>query len=454
MANPGKLQLDELAAQIVEHALEAGADVAEAVARAGWELSTRVRLGEPELVEEAGRRGVELRVIKDQRVAMTTTSDLTSDGIARCVSDALMLADLAQPDEAAGPAAPEQLAAGPFADLELYDPAVSDIDAGAALERAKRAESAALGLDPRLTLSEGATFSRMTLESAMVLSGGFSGTLLGSYASLVASPVAQDEEGKRRRGFYWTAHSHLSELEDAEEVGREAGRRALAKLGPHRVDTCEAPVIFDPDAARSILGTFASCILGGSIWRRSSYLVDREGSQVASPLVTVVDDPLLPRAPGSRPFDGEGLPARRQTVVADGILRTYLLDCYSARKLGRQSTGNAVRSGGALSSSTTNFILQPGDQTPDDLVRSTPRGLYVTDMMGFGFNAVTGDFSRGAAGFWIEDGQRAFPVSEITISSNLDAMLKGIDAVANDLSLKTSTAAPTLRIRAMTIGGS
>jgi PmbA protein len=454
MPEPQTERLVELAAEVVERARRAGADTAESVARAGWELNTRVRLGDPELVEEAGQRGVELRVIKDQRVAMTTTSDLTPAGIGQCVSDALMLADLSQPDEAAGPADPEQLGSSPFAELELFDPAVAEVDAAAALDRAKRAEAAALGCDERLSLSEGASFSRMTIESAMVLSGGFTGTLRGSYASLVVTPVAEDGDGKRRRGFYWTARRHLHALETEEAVGREAARRTLAKLGARQVSTCEASVVFDPDAARSILGTFAGCILGGAIWRKSSYLVDREGSAVASPQVTIVDDPLLLRAPGSRPFDGEGLAARRNVVVGNGNLETYLLDCYSARKLARTSTGNATRGGGAISPATTNFVMQPGTIAPDDLIRSTQRGLYVTDMMGFGFNSVTGDFSRGASGFWIENGELTFPVSEVTISSNLDTMLKSIDAIANDLDLKTSTAAPTFRIAAMTIGGS
>lgn len=446
--------LEDLAARVVSMARHAGADTAEVVARAGWELSTRVRLGEPELVEEAGERGVELRVIKDQRVAMTTTSDLTPAGLERCVADALMLAELSEPDPVAGPAEPSALARAPFADLDLFDPAIEAIDAAHAIDRARAAEAAALGYDPRLTLSEGATFSRMTSESAIVLSGGFAASLRGSYASLVVTPVAEDAEGKRRRGHYWTARRHLAELESAEAVGREAARRTLAKLGARKVETAEAAVVFDPDAARGLLGAFASCVLGGAVWRRASYLVGREGTPVASPLVTIVDDPLRPRGPGSRPFDGEGLPTRRNVVVEDGTLRTFLLDCYSARKLERTSTGNAARSGGSIGASTTNLVLEPGAITARELIDSTRRGLYVTEMMGFGFNAVTGDFSRGAAGFWIEDGQLAFPVSEVTISSNLDTMLKGIDAVANDLDLKTSTAAPTFRISSMTIAGS
>jgi PmbA protein len=446
-------ELLDLAGRVVESALGAGADVAEASTRAGWELSARIRLGEPELIEEAGHRSVALRVIRAQRVAMTSTSDLSPAGLERCVADAIALAELSEPDPFAGPADKELLAQPPHPDLDLYDAGVEAIDADAAIRLAIEGERAALGSDPRLTLSEGATFSRTTSSSALVLSNGFRGALRGSYASLVVSPVVEDEGGKRRRGHYWTAQRHLNRLEDAAAVGREAARRTLAKLGARKVETCEAPVVFDPDVARSIVSTFAGCILGGALWRKSSYLVEREGTQVASALVTLVDDPLLPQAPGSRPFDGEGLPSRKNVVVKGGVLEGFLLDSYSARKLGRASTASAGRSGGSIGASTTNFILEAGTKTHDQIVRETARGLYVTDMMGFGFNPITGDFSRGASGFWIENGEFAFPVSEVTISANLDAMLKAIDAVGDDLELKTSTAAPTLRIASMTIAG-
>jgi PmbA protein len=265
--------------------------------------------------------------------------------------------------------------------------------------------------------------------------------------------VVEDEDGKKRRGHYWTARRHLVDLEDRLEVGREAARRTLAKLGARKVPTSEAAVIFDRDVARSIIGTFAGCILGGAVWRRSTYLLDREGSQVADPRVTLIDDPLIARGPGSRPFDGEGLPSRQNVVVEAGVLKTFLLDCYSARKLARASTASAARSGGSISAATSNLLMTSGKMTRDELVASTERGLYVTEMMGFGFNPVTGDFSRGASGFWIENGELGFAVSEVTISSNLDTMLKTIDAVADDLELKAATAAPTFRIAAMTIAG-
>ncbi len=446
-------KLLELASDVVERARKQGADVAEASARGGWELSVRVRLQEAELVEEAGHRSLSLRVLKNQRLAMTSTSDLTPAGLQRCIDDAMALVELSEPDPFAGPADPELLCAPPHPDLELFDPAVEHIDASEALLRAQRAEKAAQAFDSRVTLSEGASFSRTASTAALVLSGGFSGVLQGSFASLSVSPVVEDDGGKRRRGFYWTAHRHLDGLEDEAAVGEEAARRTLAKLSARKVKTCQAPVIFDRDAARSIIGTFAGCLLGSALWRKSSYLLEREHTEVASPLVHLVDDPTLLRAPGSRPFDGEGLRTRRSVIVDAGVLKSFLLDSYSARKLGRQSTASASRSGASISPGTSNFIMQPGEMSQKELIAQTPRGLYVTEMMGFGFNPITGDFSRGASGFWIENGQFVHPVSEVTISSNLDAMLKGVDAVASDLQLRTSTAAPTFRIQSMTIAG-
>jgi PmbA protein len=448
-------KLIQLGAQVVERARRAGADVAEAAISEGAHLSVKVRMGEPELVEEAGSKSLGLRVMRGQQVAVTYTSDLTESGLARFIEDAIELAKLSQPDPFAGPPSPELLSrAAQHADLELFDPQVDEIDAARAIDMAKRSEAAALKLDPRLTNSEGATVSRQAGASALVTSGGFQGGVRGTYASIAVHPVADDADGKKRSGYYWSARRFADAIESPEEVGLEAARRTLAKLGSRKIDTQEAPVIFEPDSARSILGLLAGCVNGGAIWRKGSYLVEREGQLVASPLVTVIDDPLVARGPGSRPFDGEGLVSRRNTIVERGVLKTFVLDTYSAKKLGKQSTGNASRgSSGGVGPSTTNFILQPGAHTAAAILKDSDRALYVTDMMGFGFNAVTGDFSRGASGFWIEKGERAFPVSEVTISLNLDELLKRIDRVGDDLDLRTSVCSPTIRISSMTIAG-
>ena len=448
-------ELLELGDRIIGMATKGGATVAECLLRSGAELSARVRLGKPELVEEAAHRSAGLRVMKGKQVATTSTSDLTEGGIQRFVSDALELVELAQEDPFAGPADEAHCDPSLAPDLDLFDPKGGGVDAAQANATAKIGEQAARDFDPRISNSEGATFSRTAGGAAIVLSSGFRAAYKGSYQSLSVVPVAEDEGGKKRRGYHWTAKRFLDELDDPKAVGEEAARRTLRKLGARSVATCEAPVIFDPDAARSILGMLAGCIMGGSIWRKSSYLVGREGTEVASSLVTIVDDPLIKRAPGSRPYDGEGLASRRNLVVEKGILRTYLCDSYSARKLGRKSTGNAARGGSAgVSASTTNFILEPGTDSNEAIIKGTKSGLYVTEMMGFGFNAVTGDFSRGAAGFWIENGEFAYPVSEVTISLNVDELYKRIDAVGSDLDLRTATAAPTIRVSRMTIAGS
>jgi PmbA protein len=447
-------RLTQLASDLVDRALRRGADIAEVKARSGSELSVKVRMGETELVEEASHRAVGMRLFKNGRVALIATSDLTERGLDRFVDDAIELVELSEPDPFAGPADPSLLAKGPFPELELYDPACGSVDAARALELARKAESAARAHDARITNSDGATFARTAGASAMVLSSGFSGGNAGSYASISVAPVAVEGEGKNRRGSYWSAKRHLADLLDPAEVGIEAARRTLRKLGARKVATSEVPVVFDPDAARSIVGLLASCVMGGAIWRKSSYLCGREGIIVASPQVTIVDDPLLLRGPGSRPFDGEGLASRRNVVVTSGKLEQYLCDSYAARKLGRAPTASASRGGNAgVGGSTSNLVLEPTTTPADSIVRGTARGLYVTEMMGFGFNPVTGDFSRGAAGYWIENGELAYPVSEATISLNLDDLLQRIDAIGDDLDLRSSIASPTLRVSRMTVAG-
>lgn len=446
--------LIELADRIVKMAMDGGVTVAECIVRQGAELSARVRMGETELVEEAGHKSAGLRVMKGKQVALTSTSDLSERGIGRFVQDAIELADLAQEDPFAGPADPKLLCdPSKQPDLDLYDPACGTVDAGQAIDIAKKAENAARE-DKRIVNSQGSTFGRTAGGFGLALSSGFRGGYRGSYASLYVQPIAEEPDGKKRRGYHWTARRHLKALDKPEDVGHEAARRTVRLLGSKTVATCEVPVVFDPDTARAILGLLAECASGGMIWRKSSYLVGRENTRVASDLVTVIDDPLLPRAPGSRGFDGEGLASRKNVVVEKGILKTYLCDSYSARKLGRESTASATRSaGGGVGGGTTNFVLQPGTDSNDAIVKGTKRGLYVTEMMGFGFNAITGDFSRGASGFWIENGELAYPVSEITISGNVDDMWKTLDAVGSDLDMRTAIVSPTIRIAKMVVAG-
>jgi PmbA protein len=450
-------ELCDLAALAVELAGRAGADNAEVVVVDSSELASQVRLGEPELVHEAGSRGLGLRVLRGGRCAVTHTSDLRREALEALCAETVMLADLAEVDECNTPPAPELLASD-VPDLDLYDPSVADVDAQWALRQALACENAARKHDPRVTNSGGAVWWRTLSASALATSGGFVGGYRASYARLSVEVLCDDATDatytKKRNGSWWTGSRFMNALEPAEAIGIEAARRAVAQIGSRKVETQECAIVFDPEVARSIVGTVFAVANGSAFWRRSSYLVGKEGQLVASPLVTIIDDPLIPRAPGSRPFDGDGLPTRKNPVIERGVMCPVLCDVYSARKLGRQSTGSAARGvGGNPGPTTSNLMMRAGEMTRQELLRSTANGLYVTHLMGFGFNAVTGDFSRGAQGFWIENGELTFPVSEVTIAANFDEILKRIDAVGDDLDLRTSTAAPTFRVSHMTLAG-
>jgi len=450
-------ELRGLAELAVELAKKAGADHVEALVRDGSELTAKVRLGEPELVQEAGSRALGLRVIRGARRATTYTSDLRRDALEALCRETVTLAELAEPDECALPPDPKLLATS-LPELDLYDPAVAEVDAAWALKQAIAGEAAARKHDKRVTNSEGGTWSRVIGGTAFATSGGFSGGYRGSYASIVVEPLCDDDSEpgnpKKRNGFWYSSSRFLASLEPADQVGIEAARRTVATLGSRKVDTQECAIVFDPEVARAIVGTLFSVANGSAFWRKSTYLVGKEGELVASPLVTITDDPLIPRAPGSKPFDGDGLATRKNSVLDRGVLAPVLCDVYSANKLGRASTGSAGRGvGGSPGPTTTNLIMAKGAMTRADLLRQTPRGLYVTQLLGFGFNPVTGDFSRGAQGFWIEGGELTFPVSEVTIAANFDQILKRIDAVADDLELRSSTAAPTFRVSHMMLAG-
>ncbi len=450
-------ELCDIAQLAVELAKRAGADDAEVLVRDGSELTAKVRLGEPELVQEAGSRALGLRVLRGGKRAVTYTSDLRREALEALCAETVTLADLAERDEYALPPDPALLAKH-VPELDLYDPAVAEVDAAWALKQAIAGEAAARKSDARVTNSEGATWSRVLGATAFATSGGFVGGYRGSYASLVVEPLCDDTTDptnpKKRNGYWYTASRFLDDLHAAEAVGIEATRRTVATLGSRKVATQECAIVFDPEVSRSIVGTIFSVANGSSFWRKSSYLVGKEGELIASALVTIVDDPLIQRAPGSKPFDGDGLATRKNPVVDKGVLSPVLCDVYSARKLGRASTGSAGRGiGGNPGPTTSNLIMSAGNVSRQELLKQTGRGLYVTSLMGFGFNPVTGDFSRGAQGFWIEGGELTFPVSEITIAANFDEILKRIDLVADDLELRSSTAAPTFRVSHMMLAG-
>jgi PmbA protein len=449
---PDARRCQERAEEMLSYALGAGAEGAEVMVRDGSELEVKVRLGEPELVKDAGSRGLGLRVQREHRSAVSYTSDFDPAAMRQFARETVELCGLAEPEPLADLPERHELARE-LPDLDLWDEAAPSLDVARALHLAKQGEQAALQADRRVTNSEGATMSCVMGASAFATSAGFSGSYRGTSLGLVVGPICDDADGKKRNGHYWTASRFVSGLLGAEAVGLEAARRTLSKLGSRKIATCHVPAVFAPEAARSLVGQLASVVSGGAAWRKSTYLASREGTFVASPLVSVVDHPLLPRAPGSRPYDGEGLATRPNVVVSEGILRTFLCDVYSARKLGRRSTGSAGRGlGGGPHVSTSNFILLAGKTPPAELER-LEQGLYVTDLMGFGFNPVTGDWSQGANGFWIENGSRVHPVSEITISINFDDLWKSVDGVGDDLDTRSSVQSPTLRVSRVTVAG-
>lgn len=452
------LDLESLAADVVARARKAGASDAEAVVREGDEFSVTVRMGEVETLKESGSRGLGVRVFLGQRSASTSTSDLTPDGIRQLVEGAMGLARLTAEDPCTGLPDAGEFGSVP-GDLHLFYPDVYSLPGPERIEWARRAEAAALAADPRITNSQGATFEAATGHRVLANSRGFVGGYRTSYAAVAAAPLARDEDGQMQRDAWWSGARRIGDVESPESVGKEAARRALRRLGAKRVPTQRVPIVFAPEVARSLIGSVFEAASGDSIWRSASFLAGKLGEQIAAPGVTVVDDNfmLMPNGVGgygSSPFDGEGLPSLRTVIVEDGVLRNYLLNTYTARKLGMKSTHNASRGlAGTPGIGSGNLFLQPGTQTPEEIVAAIPAGLYVTSLMGFGTNLVTGDYSRGATGLWIENGQLTHAVEEITVAGNLADMLRNITAIGNDLIFRTSTACPTLRIDGMTVAG-
>jgi PmbA protein len=442
-------------AAALEAAGRAGADAADAVLVESDSFESRVRGQEIDFVKQARERTLGLRVLVRGRggfrSAVTSTSDLAEEAIARMAPETVALARATADDPAAG--LPEDGFARELPDLRLFDPRDREVAVEARIEDARRAENAARATDPRIANSEGSQvgsdFSRICYGN----SAGFLEAYESASHSLFSEPLAR-QNGSMQRDYWLTTARRLADLEEPAAVGRRAAERALRRLGARRVPTCEAPVIFDAVTAPSLLGHLAGCVNGYAVYREASYLAGREGEIVGSEALTVVDDGRLAGGLGSRPFDAEGLPTRRNVVLERGRLATWLLDTYSARKLGRRSTGNAARGAGSPpTAAPTNLWLEPGDATLDEIVAATPRGLLVTELIGMGFNPVTGDYSRGAAGLWIEGGEIAFPVEEITIAGNLEQMLRAVDVVGSELVWLGRVAAPPLRVARMTIAG-
>jgi len=443
----------ELAEWVLQQARKSGASAAEVIIVNAEGLSAGVRLGRVEKLKSSRDRRVGIRVFTGQSAATASTAEFERDSLAQFVAETVELAKLTAPDPWSGLPDPS-LHPKNLPELELADAVGGRIDAARALEHARETEAAALGSDPRIKNSEGAEFDAGFHQVTFANSQGFIGQYGTTAYSLSVAPVAQDGDSMQRDHWYSMSRRY-DKLESADSIGRTAAMRTLRRLGARKVKTTRAPVIFDPDMAAGLIRSLVGAACGPALYKGASFLLGKLGQQVASPRVTIIDDALMRGGLGSKPFDGEGLATRRQTVVDKGVLATYLLDSYSARKLKLESTGSASRGiGDGPGVSSTNLYLEPGAYTPEEIIASVQSGLFVTELIGFGVNSVTGDYSRGASGIWIENGKLTYPCQEITIAGNLKEMFLSIEMIGNDLTWKSSVASPTLKISEMTIAGS
>ncbi|HEV3111174.1 MAG TPA: metallopeptidase TldD-related protein [Candidatus Binataceae bacterium] len=443
----------EMGEWVLEQAQRAGASASEVMMLSAESLSAAVRLGEVEKLKSSRERRLGIRIFTGQSAATASTAELEPKSLERFIADTVELASLTAPDPYSGLPDP-QLHPRSLPDLDLADRNHGIIPAEQALKMAREAEAAALGSDSRIKNSEGSGFDSGVYQLIFMNSQGFSGSFNGTSFSL-STVVIAEADGAMQRDYWYSSNRHFDQLETPEAIGLRAAQRTLRRLGARKIKTTHAPVVFDPDMAAGLIRALAGAASGTALYKRASFLLDRLGHEVTSPNVTIIDDGTIAGLLGSRPFDGEGLPTRRKALVQKGELASYLLDCYSARKLGLAPTGNASRGlSDSPGVSPHNLYLEPGAYTPEQIIGSVPHGLYVTELIGFGVNGVTGDYSRGASGLWIENGELTYPVEEITIAGNLKEMYMAIEMIGNDLVWRSTVAAPTIKIAEMTIAGS
>ena len=445
--------LEPIASDLVSRALSAGATAADAMVHEGDQFSTSVRLGKIESLKEAASKVLGLRAFLGARSATAYSSDFSASSLARLVERTIAMARVTSEDPASGLPEADLLGRYP-GDLELFSPDVGRMTTEERIGWARRAEQAALDADPRIRNSEGAWFEASQGAKAYANSLGFVGSYQGSYCAVSVSPIAQNGTGGMQRDYWYSVARRASGLDPAEAVGRKAAGRALRKLGARKVSTCRVPVVFDPETAASLIAHVFDAVRGDTIYRSASFLTGKLGQRVAGENMTLVDDGLRPGGFGSRPFDDEGVPARVTPVITRGVLTNYLLNCYTARKLGLSTTGNASRSAASPPAvGPKNFYLETGSISPQEIIRSVPSGFYVTELIGSGVSVVTGDYSRGAAGLWIENGELSFPVEEVTIAGNLADMINHVSMVGSDLEFRGVIAAPTLLVEGLTVAG-
>lgn len=433
--------MEAIVEQMLDEARKAGASSAEAAASNDLGLSVNVRLGEVETLEHHKDQGVAITVYFGQRKGTASTSDLAPQALREAVQAACRIARYTAEDSCAGLADPA-LMAKDWPDLDLDHP--WDLSVEHAIELARACEATAREFDARIINSEGASTNTMRGMAVYGNSHGFLGSYTGTRHSLSCSVVAADDKGMQR-DYWYTVSRDAGALESPESVGRESARRAVRRLGARRLTTRQCPAIYVPEMARSLIGHFVAAVRGGALYRKASFLVDALGQSVFPDFVRIDEQPHLPGALGSVPFDSEGVATRPRDLVTGGVLQGYVLDSYSARKLGMTTTGNA---GGVH-----NLTIEPGEQDLDDLIRTMGTGLLVTELIGHGINLVTGDYSRGAAGFWVENGEIAYPVEEITVAGNLRQLLKGIQAVGRDVNVDSNIRTGSLLLEQVTVAG-
>lgn len=442
----GRDDLLALAERLVRFGRFCGADEIEVGVGDGTEFSVDVRLGEIENLVEAGSRSMGLRIIKDKKNAFASSSDLEEETLKRLIRNAVRRAELSSRDEFSGLPTLSKRGVDPEA-LSIYDPEIERLDSKTKIGLALETERIALA-DKRITNSHGASFVANDGTAVLASSNGFLGRFQKSYCSLSVGLQAGATDDMVE-DFWFSSQTHFEALERPEQIARTAVERTVRQLRPRKIKTQKVPVIFEPMMTSGLLGFLFSCVAGTAIYQKSSFLVGKLGRRIAGDAITVVDDGRMPGKLGTSPFDSEGVPSRRTVVVQNGILKNYLCNTYAARKLKLRSTGNA--DGGGVG--PNNFYLEPGPHAPSDIIRSCEKGLVLIRTLGHGLNPVNGDISRGAFGLWIEKGEIAYPVSEITISGNLGELLKNIEMVGSDLEFRGSICGPTIKVAEMMISG-
>jgi PmbA protein len=444
----------KIARLLVDKARAAGAQEAEAFVQDGRQVSLNVNGGQVEVIREAHTRGGGLRVFVDHKLGFVYSSDFRQSALADLAKRAVTLARFGLPDEHAGLPQRGWLAKGDDPKLEISDGAVTRLSTEKRLALALAMEKAALGVDPRIKRTQGCAVQTSDFSTAVASSNGadlaYDATSIGMFITALAEDAGGKQQGWGEGGTW----RHLSEVPDPALVGAKAGREALRRLGPRKVEPQKVPVVMHPDVVEGWISRMSGAFSGEEVLKKTSYLYDKQGQTIAAPRVTLVNDGRRTRGPGSEPFDGEGVPTQRTVLIESGVCKNFLYDSYSARKAGVKSTGSAQRGYASVPTiGPHNLWIEPGDSSLEEMIRGVTRGFYYVDSGSFGYNPTTGDYSFQASGFWIENGAIAYPVDEITVASTTLDMLKNIDAIGHDIDWRGDVSCPPIRIAEMTVGG-